>query len=526
MISANETVLNNLNAPVRRIKARAELYNGSALAATYTQADRIKSLQIDRVGEDSKFFGFGVCQKLNLKLIDKDRELSFSTAECFNISFDEMQLFPLFHITEVHRDETTNELSITAYDALEGAAARYTSEITLEAPYTLGEYATACGALLGLEMVLPAFEMFNYTYSTGANLEGSETIREALNAIAEATQTIYFVNSANKLEFKRLEKDSAAAFEIDKEKCIELSSKTNRRLGAICYATELGDNVIASTTEAGTTQYVRNNPFLTLEDIEPLLNDAIAAIGGLTINQFTCSWRGNYLVEIGDKLALTTKDNEKVNSFLLIDTLYYDGSFSQDTEWSFTDNEAETASNPVTIGEALKQTYAKVNKAAKEIEMLVSETSNNTNKLSSLQMTTSEINASVKAVEEKTEVAVNGISQEMQQLTKEVSAKLDSEQVKIEIQSELAKGASKVVTSTGFVFDDAGLTVSKSGSEMKTQITEDGMQVFRENEAVLTANNVGVNAVNLHATTYLIIGTNSRLEDYGENRTACFYIGG
>ena len=60
---------------------------------------------------------------------------------------------------------------------------------------------------------------------------------------------------------------------------------------------------------------------------------------------------------------------------------------------------------------------------------------------------------------------------------------------------------------------------------MKTQITEDGMTVYKNDSAVLTANNVGVNAVNLHATTYLIIGTNSRFEDYG-SRTGCFWIGG
>ena len=60
---------------------------------------------------------------------------------------------------------------------------------------------------------------------------------------------------------------------------------------------------------------------------------------------------------------------------------------------------------------------------------------------------------------------------------------------------------------------------------MTTQITEDGMTVFRDNTAILIANNVGVDAVNLHATTYLIIGNNSRFEDYGENRTGCFWIG-
>ena len=87
-------------------------------------------------------------------------------------------------------------------------------------------------------------------------------------------------------------------------------------------------------------------------------------------------------------------------------------------------------------------------------------------------------------------------------------------------------GVSKVTTSTGFKFDDEGLTVSKSNTEMKTQITEDGMKVFKNDEAVLTANNVGVEARNLSASTYLIVGSNSRFENYGEERTGCFWIGG
>jgi hypothetical protein len=50
------------------------------------------------------------------------------------------------------------------------------------------------------------------------------------------------------------------------------------------------------------------------------------------------------------------------------------------------------------------------------------------------------------------------------------------------------------------------------------------MTVYRDDTPVLTANNVGVDAANLHATTYLIVGTYSRFEDYG-NRTGCFWIG-
>jgi len=65
-------------------------------------------------------------------------------------------------------------------------------------------------------------------------------------------------------------------------------------------------------------------------------------------------------------------------------------------------------------------------------------------------------------------------------------------------------------------------------SEMKTQITEDGMQVFHSGSPVLTANSKGVNAKDLHASSYLIVGEGkgrSRFEDYGA-RTGCFWCGG
>ena len=47
----------------------------------------------------------------------------------------------------------------------------------------------------------------------------------------------------------------------------------------------------------------------------------------------------------------------------------------------------------------------------------------------------------------------------------------------------------------------------------------------RFNVEVLTANNQGVDAANLHANTYLIIGEYSRFEDYGNGRTGCFWVG-
>lgn len=116
-------------------------------------------------------------------------------------------------------------------------------------------------------------------------------------------------------------------------------------------------------------------------------------------------------------------------------------------------------------------------------------------------------------------------AEQFETLTKKVDATMTSDEINLAISTEIAKGTDKVITSTGFKFDDDGLTISKSDSEMTTNIDEDGMSIFRNNEEVLTADNTGVNATNLHATTYLIIGNNSRFEDYGSDRTGCFWIG-
>lgn len=535
MINANASVLNMLSSPVRKIAGGVGLYEGSTPLDIFNYTDALKSFTVDRIGEESKFFGFGVCQKLNVKLLDKERAINITTANSFKpfyeVEGNKISPYPAFNVTEVHRDENTNELSITAYDALYSADKYTIADLTQlgDNGYTLLEFAISCATLLGLTIYIENVtdDIFVTLYEKGANFEGTEGIRQALNAIAEATQTIYFVNSSGQLTFKRLSMDAESVFTIDKAKYITLDSKTNRRLSRITHATELGDNVTASLDESGSTQFIRDNPFLELrEDIDTLLDKAIANIGGLTINQFNCSWRGNFLLEIGDKIELITKDNNSVFSYVLNDSITYTGGLAESTQWSYTDNDSETASNPTTLGETLKKTFAKVDKANKQIELVVSESSANKDAIAALQLNTDSISASVERVETETKEALGAATGAIADLKDKVAVQITPEDVTIEIQKELANGTNKVETSTGFKFDENGLNVSKSGSEMATQITEDGMTVTKNDEKVLEANNEGVKAIDLHATTYLIVGTNSRFENYGSDRTGCFWIGG
>lgn len=501
---------------------------------TFLKNDAIKSITINRAGEMSKFFGFGISQETTIELIDKDRAINVnSLTDYFKIHFkangDYINNFPSFYVSEVNRDENTNELTITAQDALYGAATHIVDELGLESPYTIRDVADACCGVLGLGLSIRVPEgdtAFDLNYPTGANFGGEETLRATLNAIAEATQTIYYLDNTDTLVFKRLDKSGDADLLIDKSNYFTLSSQEPKILSSIVNATELGDNVETVPIGEGVSQYVWNNPFWDMrEDIATLIEDALTRVSGMTINQFECSWRGNFLLEIGDKINLITKDDNIITSYLLNDTIEYEGGFAQESSWTYEDN-GETYTNPTSLGDVLAQTYAKVNKVDREIDIVASKADANSANLAQLRLTTDDISATVEDVRTNTNELLDTVDENMETLTQKVDAAITAEDVQIYISTELNKGIDKVTTATGFTFNEEGLTVSKSGSEMTTQITEDGMIVYRDNTAVLVANNEGVDATNLRATTYLIIGDNSRFEDYDNGtRTGCFWIG-
>lgn len=516
-----------ISASVRKVKAKAEFYDGSALANTFTEADKIISFDIQRVGEDGKFFGFGICHRLNIHLIDVERELNITTAYSIKMSIGVETSyvgFPTFNVSEVHRDEKTNELSVTAYDALYGASNHTVSELTLSKPYTIKDFCEAVGTVLGI--TVSGADNFTLSYDNGANFDGTETLREALDDVAEATQTIYYINSNNTLCFKQLDKSGNAVFNIDKSKYISLKSGVGHRLQTICMCTELGDNVSESTTLVGSTQYVRDNAFWELrDDIAALVHNAITTIGNISIDVFDCTWRGNTALEIGDKLTLITKDNKTLTSYLLNDTIKYDGSLSEQTQWKYDSNSTETESNPTSIGDAIKQTYARVDKVNKNIELLVSDINQNTQDIAQLQLDTNNIRASVTNVQNNLDNMTDDLGNRITDVERKAELAMTPEQVQIQITEALADGVTSVTTETGFVFNSDGLTISKNDSEISTNIDEDGMSVMKGTEEVLTADNTGVNAINLTSRQYLIVGDNSRFENYGTNRTGCFYIG-
>ena len=532
MLNVLDEIVSKYAAPVRNIGALAyikEIETNKTIATV--DETGIISIKYERIGDTSKMYGYGICQKVNIHIIDKARKYNFTTANyiemLFGVNGTYTYFSPKLYISEVRRDEITNELSITAYDKIYQLTKYSVGDLEIETPINIYGYITdgIAAAGLGGYNTIGNFNVLNTTYGGGANFSGEETLREMFDAIAEATQSIYYLNPNDILVFKQLDRDGEAAYTISKEQYYSLDSSSNRRLAAICHTTELGDSITASLAQSGTTQYIRDNPFYELRtDTYTLLENALAIMGGLTINQFECDWRGCPLVEIGDKIALINKDGGTDYTYLLDDVIEYDGTMKQRTQWRLEDDTAETATNPTNLGEVLNQTYARVDKVNKQIDIVAAETTANADDIAALRINTNSIQASVNKTETATNAALDTVNKDIASLAKKVEATITADDVRLEIQKEMTNGTDKVITATGFTFNDEGLRVSKSGTEMETVISEDGMTVYKDANAVLVANNTGVVATNLHANTYLWIGQYSRIEDYEPTRTGVFWV--
>lgn len=183
----------------------------------------------------------------------------------------------------------------------------------------------------------------------------------------------------------------------------------------------------------------------------------------------------------------------------------------------------------------IEQKY-KFNKKFSEVLGLVDETRKKVDSVeSSLK---SEITSTATSLRRDTEQIVANATKTVQKnvegsissLTEQVTAQITAESAKITaIEDRIDAGAEKVVTETGYTFDANGLNISKAGEEMQNTLDNTGMYVKRNGENILTANNKGVEALNVHVKTQLIIGDGdgrSRFEDYDTDRTGCFWVGG
>lgn len=131
---------------------------------------------------------------------------------------------------------------------------------------------------------------------------------------------------------------------------------------------------------------------------------------------------------------------------------------------------------------------------------------------------------------ENVQGSVDSTNQDVENIKNDlITIRTQSGDLELTVQEIVENGVDKVKTSTGYTFAEDGLRIKKSGEEMENKLDHSGMYVTRSGEVILQANNEGVIATDVTVRNYLVVGENSRFEDYNngedESRTALFYIG-
>ena len=98
--------------------------------------------------------------------------------------------------------------------------------------------------------------------------------------------------------------------------------------------------------------------------------------------------------------------------------------------------------------------------------------------------------------------------------------------VSIRIDSVESDGVTQVKTGMGYTFDDKGLLIQKPGTQIENRLDHTGMYVKFSGTDILVANHNGVTGKDVKVNNFLIVGSHARFEDYGDGRTACYWING
>lgn len=539
--------LPSVTAPSREMTGWVDVYHGSTLAYTFEDTDNLVSVKIENTTESGGLFGYTLCQKATIEILDTDNTITINKDDRIEIwlgvvyagtETKEMAPKPSFYVEEVTKNENNGNITIVAYDVINKAVKHKQKELAITYPINLAGYATQIATILGTSTVWDGstFTYHSYTEELPPNFSGEETLRDVLNDIAEATGTICFVDYEDKIHFKSLKKSSV--LNITKADYFEFKLGTAATISQVTHTTALGDSLTAADAvaltdvSAGTTDghnaVIRDNAFISLrEDAATLIETVLGYVNGVTFYSYDLKWRGNPALEVGDKVTVTLKDDSTVDIYYLGESLVYNGGMVATAEWQH--GEVENAdSNPTTIGEAINQTFAKVDKVNQQITIYAGSIEANAQEIALLQIDTGSIKGSVSSLTTLVEEGQAATDASIKTLEEKVETTMTKDDFTIEIKNILSDGVERVETATGYVFDEEGLTISKSTSDISTQITEDGMTVSRDGEIVLQADNEGVKAEDLHATTFLIIGDYARFEEFeedGETRIGCFWIG-
>ena len=344
-----------------------------------------------------------------------DLTINYNTNGCPGLKNNEiyMTFYNTYIVDSVKKNEKTGEISLIGYDCMNRAANTLFSLPNNENTFTFQDILWRCEYLLSRDNIfidvdydreLPPYLNFLWTREQ-INLSGEETVRDILNAVAELYGENYFCHPLNNMNYSRSYNEGTRIIGkaisttkwigtggqrideyekklgdqylrdkvyIDKSKYFELTSDKPYKLTGITATNELNDSVSVGTDEY--RQVIYNNPFLTLlpdETQQTILTGILNKLKDISITPFNCEWRGDPRLEPTDWLEFEDKNGNKFQSFLLNETVEYNGGFKSTMWVDKMESQTQIAADR-NISTSILKTKATVDKVKGEITLEVS----------------------------------------------------------------------------------------------------------------------------------------------------------
>lgn len=406
--------------------------------------------------------------------------------------------FGSYLIKESQKDEEKQTTSLVCYDLMLQSMIPYDLTLDYSQGVTVKDFLDAICDRLGWVKGYTTFQNCGVLIDEEKYDKG-DTFRDVLDDIAEvAGGMIGFVDDALAVIYPT---SSGEVINEENLKSLTIGKKYGPINSVVLSRTPQEDNIYrqdsTSIDENGMTEIRIENNQLMDTHREDFMDGICNALFGLSFELYDLESFGIGFINFGDLFSIKTADGVEHTTLMLCDDLKITQGV---TEVSKLEEPEVTATDYTAAAETdktLRKTILRVDKQSNEISTLVERTDI--------------VEGGLKAVTQKTELLI------------------DSDSVDIKISEAISgiDGASVKETGyTGYTFDKNGLNIHKDGEAINNTIDNTGMYVRYNGKDILVANDKGVNAPELIADKYLIVGNNARFEDYSNNRTACFYIGG
>ncbi len=417
--------------------------------------------------------------------------------------------------------KSVGRLKITAYDRvtrLDCDLSGWIEELT-EWPYTLGQFSQMVCARCGV--ALKACDLPNGDYQIPKFQAGQVTGRQLMQWIGELSGRFCRADRDGNLEF---------AWYTPREITITPGGEHYYFQGQLHYGqyqvepigkVQLRQNdsdvgtVYPNDPEAVNTYSITANPLLTADSASSLIGIAQTLYEQLHAVSYTpckVAIATDCTLAAGDIVTVQAADGAVFSMYVM--TRIQQG--SRDT-LEATGSQTRSSTSAVN-NRSLQALSGKVLNLKTTVDGLQAENRDAAGKIASLELTVAGISSEVS----RQQTEGHSVKTQLTALTQKAEA------VELNVQKLTEDGASRVQTQTGFTFDDRGLTICKSSSQMENLLDETGMYVRRSGKTILQANQDGVEAVDVTVRNYLVVGEHARFEDYSSGadtrRTACYWI--